>query len=79
METTQDTGGSADESWSNHMDADEALKLVYDEQNWDPAFLALVHQTPPKSVNDWRLMWRNPQSKIVSSGGRIVQVGDAAQ
>ncbi len=61
------------------MDADEAMQLVYDQQNWDPAFLALVRQTPPKSVVDWRLMWRNPQSKIVSTQGRVVQLGDAAQ
>lgn len=55
------------------------MRLVYDQKNWDPAFLALVHQTPPKSVNDWRLLWRNPQPNSVSPLGRVVQVGDSAQ
>lgn len=61
------------------MDAEDAMKLFVDEEHWDPAFIALVRQTPPKSVNDWRLMWRNPQPKTISPGGRVVQVGDAAQ
>ena len=34
--------------------------------------------TPPDQLVDWKLMWRDPQPKAVSPGGRVVQLGDAA-
>ena len=37
-----------------------------------------MRQTPPKSVVDYKIMWRNPNTKWTSDGGLIVQVGDSA-
>lgn len=35
-------------------------------------------QTPPKSVVDYQLLWRDPNPKWVSDGGLILQLGDSA-
>lgn len=37
-----------------------------------------MSQTPPQSVVDYKLMWRNPNPKWVSDGGLILQLGDSA-
>lgn len=38
----------------------------------------LIKATPYRTVLDWKLMWRNPQSQWASPGGRVIQIGDAA-
>jgi 2-polyprenyl-6-methoxyphenol hydroxylase-like FAD-dependent oxidoreductase len=38
----------------------------------------LIKATPNHTVLDWKLMWRNPQPRWTSPGGRVVQIGDAA-
>ena len=45
---------------------------------WDESLLAVMSQTPPKSVVDYKLMWRNPNRKWASDGGLILQLGDSA-
>lgn len=46
--------------------------------NWDESFLGVISQTPPQSVVDYKILWRNPNSKWVSDGGLILQIGDSA-
>jgi hypothetical protein len=75
----KDKGGLASEGWSSLTNPEEALNLVHKQKNWDPAFLALVKQSTPKSVNNWRLMWRNPQPLWTLPKGRVIQIGDSAQ
>ena len=45
---------------------------------WDEALLRVMKQTPPKSVVDYKIMWRNPNTKWASDGGLILQLGDSA-
>lgn len=49
-----------------------------DVQAWDETLLAVMRQTPPKSVVDYKIMWRNPNTKWASDGGLILQLGDSA-
>jgi 2-polyprenyl-6-methoxyphenol hydroxylase-like FAD-dependent oxidoreductase len=73
----QDKKGTSSESWSNKVDATDALKTIEDIGGWDPSFKALVAATPKDALVDWRLMWRNPQPIHVSPHGRVVQIGDS--
>jgi len=45
---------------------------------WDPAFLAVIAQTPAQGVVDYQLKWRDPNPKWASDGGLILQLGDSA-
>ena len=45
---------------------------------WDEALLRVMKQTPPKSVVDYKIMWRDPNTKWASDGGLILQLGDSA-
>jgi 2-polyprenyl-6-methoxyphenol hydroxylase-like FAD-dependent oxidoreductase len=37
-----------------------------------------VGLTPPKTIVNFELYWRDPQPKWASPGGRVVNIGDAA-
>ena len=52
-----------------------ALQAV---EGWEPFVTELIKATPNHSVLDWKLMWRDPQPRWASPGGRVVQIGDAA-
>lgn len=78
-----DASGSEAESWSNTIEVDEVLqgmdKMFPSEvPKWAPIFLDLVKCTPTKTIINFELLWRNPQPKWASPGGRVVQIGDAA-
>lgn len=45
---------------------------------WDPDLLEILSHIGPDSGIDWTLLWRDPQPQWVSSGGRVVQLGDSA-
>ena len=45
---------------------------------WDESFLGIIKQTPPRSVVDYKILWRNPTSRWYSDGGLILQLGDSA-
>lgn len=47
-------------------------------KDWAPFYSELIKATPGGKAVDWKLMWRNPQPKMVSPLGRVAQVGDAA-
>ncbi|KAK3314149.1 hypothetical protein B0H66DRAFT_372226 [Apodospora peruviana] len=36
----------------------------------------LIKLTPPKTIVNFELLWRNPQPKWASPGGRVVNIGD---
>lgn len=38
----------------------------------------IINATPNGTVLEWKLVWRNPQPRWASPGGRVVQIGDAA-
>ena len=54
------------------------LAALDERVTWDPAFLRVIAQTPPQSVVDYRLLWRDPNPKWASDGGLILQLGDSA-
>ena len=45
---------------------------------WAPVFQELVKCTPPKTIVNFELLWRNPQPTWCSPGARVIQIGDAA-
>ncbi|GAB7360423.1 hypothetical protein MBLNU230_g8379t1 [Neophaeotheca triangularis] len=76
-----DATGTEAESWHNHISADEVLNAmdkVPGPTKWSTAFQDLVRATPPDTIVNFELWWRDPQPSWSSKGGRIVQIGDAA-
>ncbi|KAI0392937.1 hypothetical protein F5Y17DRAFT_477175 [Xylariaceae sp. FL0594] len=76
-----DVTGSEEESWTHTVEADEVLKNMdkgLGPLPWAPIFKDLVKLTPPKTILNFELFWRNPQPSWGSPGGRVVQIGDAA-
>ena len=49
-----------------------------ESEPWAPIFKELVGLTPPKTIVNFELYWRDPQPKWASPGGRVVNIGDAA-
>ncbi|KAK3068171.1 hypothetical protein LTR53_014467 [Teratosphaeriaceae sp. CCFEE 6253] len=75
-----DVTGSETESWSNTVEADEVLKEMTNTPGapWAPVFQDLVRCTPPKTIINFALWWRDPQPSCTSPEGRVVQIGDCA-
>ncbi|KAF2425501.1 FAD/NAD(P)-binding domain-containing protein [Tothia fuscella] len=65
----------AEESWSKPTTIDNALEAV---KGWDDFATEFIKTTPNGIRFDWKTMWRNPQPQWVSTGGRVVQLSDAA-
>lgn len=73
--------GSSAENWNNTIDKEEVLEgmdKIHGPHKWAPIFKDLVNTTPPKTIINFELLWRNPQPKWHSPAGRVVQVGDSA-
>ena len=64
-----------EESWNFPGDLGEMLKTV---EGWDPIVHAAISAIPPENVVDWKLLWRDPIRKWVSTTGQITIAGDAA-
>lgn len=45
---------------------------------WAPIFKQLIALTPPQTIINFELFWRNPQPKWASPHARVVMIGDAA-
>lgn len=60
----------------NASDALESLQQTGLE--WDKRVFAVVEKTPPNTVVDYKITWRDPDPVWTSDGGRIVKIGDAA-
>ncbi|KAG8625896.1 hypothetical protein KVT40_006297 [Elsinoe batatas] len=75
-----DVTGSEAESWNSTIEYDEVIDGM-DEMagpGWAPIFKDLIRCTPPKTIINFELLWRNPQPSWISLGARVVQIGDSA-
>ena len=74
--------GSEAESWNNTIEADEVLGAMNNTpervSKWSPIFQRLVKCTPPKTIINFELWWRDPQLQWASPSSRVVQIGDSA-
>ena len=74
--------GSEAESWNNTIEADEVLEAMNNTpegvSKWSPIFQRLVKCTPPKTIINFELWWRDPQLQWASPSSRVVQIGDSA-
>ncbi|KAI1827439.1 hypothetical protein F4861DRAFT_550380 [Xylaria intraflava] len=76
-----DVTGSEDESWTHTVESDEVVNNMdkgVGPNPWDPIFKELVKVTPPQTILNFELFWRDPQPSWCSPGARVVQIGDAA-
>ncbi|RYO80459.1 hypothetical protein DL764_009899 [Monosporascus ibericus] len=75
-----DVTGSSREDWTHTVEAEEVLAHMDKglPTPWAPIFKELVKLTPPKTIINFELFWRNPQPSWSSPGSRIVQIGDCA-
>ena len=71
--------GQAQETWSTRLSASDALKCLDDTGlKWDGRIAAVIARTPPKTVVDYKIIWRDPDPIWTSPNGRVVKIGDAA-
>ncbi|RKU48559.1 hypothetical protein DL546_007944 [Coniochaeta pulveracea] len=76
-----DVTGSEEENWNHTIEADEVLSNMdkgVGDRPWAPIFKKLVALTPPKTIINFELFWRNPQPSWASPCARVVEIGDAA-
>ena len=76
-----DVTGTEAENWNSTIDYDEVIDGMDDVPGpvkWAPIFKDLVRCTPPKTIINFELLWRNPQPSWTSPGARIIQIGDSA-
>ena len=64
-----------EESWSAPGDIEDAIKTV---EGWAPIVHTIIRATPPESLVDWKLVFRDPLPTYVSPKARICLMGDAA-
>jgi 2-polyprenyl-6-methoxyphenol hydroxylase-like FAD-dependent oxidoreductase len=63
--THKDNSG-IDESWVFPGNKQEALDFL---EGWDPVIRRVVELTPPESLLDWKLMFRDPLPTVISATG----------
>ncbi|KAI1331392.1 FAD/NAD(P)-binding domain-containing protein [Xylariaceae sp. FL0255] len=76
-----DVTGSEEENWNHTIDSAEVLNNMdkgVGPEPWATEFKELIALTPPNTIVNFELFWRNPQPKWASRGGRVVEIGDAA-
>ncbi|EME48805.1 monooxygenase-like protein [Dothistroma septosporum NZE10] len=72
---------SSAENWNNKIDSQEVLDQMDEgvgSQPWAPIFKKLVKCTPPNTIVNFELLWRDPQPSWTSPNARVIQIGDAA-
>ncbi|KAK6845598.1 hypothetical protein PG995_015708 [Apiospora arundinis] len=77
---------TASESWGSLVPVEKVLQfaesLFPDDDDGDgglPDLLRdLIRASPEDGVVDWKLLLRDPQPRVASPAGRVVQVGDSA-
>lgn len=77
----QQVTGSEEESWTHTVESDDVLRNMdkgLSSSSWDPRIKELIKLTPPKTIVNFELFWRNPQPSWTSPGDRVVLIGDAA-
>lgn len=81
MLTKRQVTGSEKESWRNTVDSSEVLANMdkgVGPTPWAPIFKQLIALTPPSTIINFELFWRNPQPKWASPHARVIMIGDAA-
>ncbi|KAF2013035.1 FAD/NAD(P)-binding domain-containing protein [Aaosphaeria arxii CBS 175.79] len=78
-----DVTGTEKENWNNTIDKEEVLEGMdkmpgMEVHKWAPIFRELVECTPPNTIVNFELLWRDPQPSWTSPGARVIQIGDAA-
>ncbi|KAF2154544.1 FAD/NAD(P)-binding domain-containing protein [Myriangium duriaei CBS 260.36] len=76
-----DATGSESENWNATIDYDEVIDKMNEEQvqrQWANIFKDLVRCTPPGTIVNFPLHWRDPKPTWTSPACRIVQIGDSA-
>ncbi|KAI5860578.1 FAD/NAD(P)-binding domain-containing protein [Durotheca rogersii] len=75
-----DVTGSEEENWRNTVGSDDVLNNMDRGLStpWDPRFKEVIKLTPPNTIVNFELFWRNPQPSWASPGGRVIIIGDAA-
>lgn len=76
-----DVTGSEEESWNATIDSKEVLDNIDNRvgpSGWAPVFKDLIKLTPPNTIVNFPLFWRNPQPKWASPAARVVNIGDSA-
>ena len=76
-----DVTGTEEENWNHTIDGQEVIDgmdKIPGPVKWAPVFKQLVSLTPPNTIINFELLWRNPQPSWLSPGARIVQIGDSA-
>ena len=76
-----DANENSSESWSNYISSDEVLEgldQVPGPEKWSPMYKRLVKCTPPNTIVNFELLWRDPQTKWASPASRVLQIGDSA-
>ncbi|KAK8129771.1 FAD/NAD(P)-binding domain-containing protein [Apiospora kogelbergensis] len=68
------------ESWGAQVPVENVLQFVETMPDGGlPDLLKdLIRATPDDGIVDWKLMLRDPQPRVASESGRVVQVGDSA-
>ena len=77
LTVSQDTGDSQ-EIWSTRLNASDVLASMDNTVEWDPRVLSIIKCTPPDSVVDFKITWRDPNPRWTSPSGRILLLGDSA-
>jgi len=72
---THEDKADIEESWSFPGKIEDVLKVVGD---WDPVVQTLVKKTPPETLVDWKLVYRDPLPTWITKGARTLLLGDAA-
>lgn len=75
---THEDHGTAEESWNRKLSPEDALRITSTVPGWPEVADRVIESTPPGILVDYKLMWRDPQPRWTSPGGRVVQLGDAA-
>ncbi|KAH8198645.1 hypothetical protein TruAng_007186 [Truncatella angustata] len=65
----------ATEDWDALASVDDVLPWI---TGWNEFVTEIIHVSAAYKITDWKLMWRDPQSKWSSPLARVVQIGDAA-
>ncbi|OHE98664.1 hypothetical protein CORC01_06115 [Colletotrichum orchidophilum] len=74
-----ENANTSTESWSATLDsATVAEQLLEEHPDWSQDLMSLIRNTPNGTVNDWLLLFRDPEPTWVSHKGRVVQAGDSA-
>lgn len=76
-----DVTGTEAENWNHTVEATEVLENMdkgVGPRPWAPVFKELVKLTPPRTIINFELFWRDPRPSWASPGGRVVEIGDAA-